>query len=54
MTPLSDRAVVTAIACTLGLVAALVFWFVRLHPVQEMPLQWRDSPAQQRGGLIKT
>jgi hypothetical protein len=45
MVPLSDRVVVLVIACTLGVVAALVFWFVRLHPAQEVPLLWRDSPA---------
>ncbi len=54
MTPLSDRVVIIALACTLGVVAALVFWFVRLHPAQEAPLQWRDSPALERGPLIKT
>ncbi len=54
MTPLSDRVVLLAIACTLGLVAALVFWFVRLHPAQEVPLLWRDSPALQQRPQIKT
>jgi hypothetical protein len=54
MAPLSDRVVILAIACTLGLVAALVFWFVRLHPAQELPLLWRDSPALERAPLIKT
>jgi hypothetical protein len=54
MAPLSDRIVILAIACTLGVVAALVFWFVRLHPAQEVPLLWRDSPAQERPPLIKT
>jgi hypothetical protein len=28
---------------TLGLVFALVFWFVRLAPSPEPALQWRDS-----------
>ena len=54
MVPLSDRVVVLAIACTLGVVAALVFWFVRLHPAQEVPLLWRDSPSLERQPLIKT
>jgi hypothetical protein len=54
MTPLSDRVVIVAIACSLGVVAALVFWFVRLHPAQELPLQWRDSPALERRPLVKT
>ena len=54
MVPLSDRAVIVATGCTLGLDAALVFWFVRLHPSQELPLLWRDSPALERRPLIKT
>jgi len=54
MAPLTDRIVILAIACTLGVVAALVFWFVRLHPAKELPLLWRDSPAQERPALIKT
>ena len=41
MTPLPDRTVILGIAVTLGLVFALVFWFVRLNPAQEPPLQWR-------------
>ena len=54
MVPLSDRVVIVAIGCTLGVVAALVFWFVRLHPSQELPLLWRDSPALERRPLLKT
>ena len=54
MVPLSDRVVIVAIACTLGVVAALVFWFVRLHPSQDLPLLWRDTPALERRPLIKT
>lgn len=54
MAPLPDRIAILAIACTLGVVAALVFWFVRLHPAQELPLLWRDSPAQERHPPIKT
>ena len=54
MAPLSDRVVILAIACTLGVVAALVFCFVRLHPAQELPLLWRDSPSLERQPLIKT
>ena len=54
MTPLSDRVVILAITCTLGVVAALVFWFVRLHPAQDLPLLWRDSPALEQRAPIKT
>ena len=54
MAPLSDRVVILAIACTLGMVAALVFWFVRLHPAQDLPLLWRDSPSLERQPLITT
>jgi hypothetical protein len=54
MAPLPDRIAILAIACTLGVVAALVFWFVRLHPAPEVPLLWRDSPALERRPLIKT
>ncbi len=54
MAPLSDRVVILAIACTLGVVAAVVFWFVRLNPAQEVPLLWRDTPTLERQPLIKT
>ncbi|MFM2080470.1 MAG: hypothetical protein RLZZ219_1152 [Cyanobacteriota bacterium] len=46
MTPLPDRTVVLGLLTTLGLVFALVFWFVRLSPPSEPPLQWRDTPQQ--------
>ena len=43
MTPLPDRTVILGMVITLGLVFALVFWFVRLAPSPEPALQWRDS-----------
>ena len=46
MNPLPDRTVVVGILATLGLVFALVFWFVRLHPAQPDPLLWRQAPQQ--------
>jgi hypothetical protein len=50
MNPLPDRTVIIGMLATLGLVFALVFWFVRLNPSTPPPLQWRDSapvrPAQ--------
>jgi len=51
MNPLPDRAVIIALVATVGLCFALVFWFVRLQPSQEMPLQWREGPAAARPGL---
>jgi len=44
MNPLPDRTVIIGMVATLGLVFALVFWFVRLNPSQPPELQWRDSP----------
>ena len=46
MNPLPDRTVILGMVITLGLVFALVFWFVRLTPSTEPPLQWRDSAPQ--------
>ena len=49
----SKRDVPVIQAC--GLVFALVFWTVRLHPAQDQqPLQWRQGPAglQQGGSTI--
>jgi hypothetical protein len=46
MNPLPDRTVVIGLVATLGLVFALVFWFVRLAPSQEPPLLWRESPGE--------
>jgi hypothetical protein len=46
MTPLPDRTVVLGLLTTLGLVFALVLWFVRLAPSQEAPLLWREPPSQ--------
>lgn len=43
MTPLPDRVVIVGLVATLGLVFALVFWFVKLHPSQDLPLQWRNG-----------
>ncbi|WP_398318625.1 hypothetical protein [Vulcanococcus sp.] len=43
MNPLPDRTVIIGMVATLGLVFALVFWFVRLSPSQTPPLQWRDT-----------
>jgi hypothetical protein len=62
MNPLPDRTVILGILITLGLVFALVFWFVRLAPSHEPTLQWRDStplspakpslPGKSGGALI--
>ena len=46
MNQLPDRTVILGILITLGLVFASVFWFVRLAPSTEPPLQWRDSAPQ--------
>ena len=43
MPPLPDRTVILGMLITLGLVFALVFWFVRLAPSAEPALQWRDA-----------
>jgi hypothetical protein len=49
MNPLPDRTVILGMLITLGLVFALVFWFVRLAPSPEPALQWRDTaPAPQQ------
>lgn len=45
MNPLPDRVVVTALVATVGLCFALVFWFTRLQPGQDLPLQWREGPS---------
>jgi hypothetical protein len=47
MNPLPDRVVIVGLVATLGLVFALVFWFVRLQPARELPLQWRDGQSAQ-------
>jgi hypothetical protein len=47
MTPLPDRVVIVGLVATLGVVFALLFWFVRLHPANETPLQWRDGQSAQ-------
>jgi hypothetical protein len=46
MNPLPDRTVILGLLATLGLVFALVFWFVRLAPSQEPPLLWREPTPQ--------
>jgi hypothetical protein len=45
MNPLPDRTVILALLVTVGLCFALVFWFVRLQPQPEPPLQWRQGPS---------
>jgi len=45
MNQLPDRTVVIGLLATLGVVFALVFWFVRLQPSQELPMQWREGPS---------
>jgi hypothetical protein len=50
MTPLPDRTVILALACTIALVFALVFWTVRLQPAPGDPLLWREAPAPLRSG----
>ncbi|MFM7651760.1 MAG: hypothetical protein ACKO5M_02365 [Vulcanococcus sp.] len=45
MNPLPDRTVVIGLVATLGIVFALIFWFVRLAPSQEAPLLWREGPG---------
>jgi len=52
MTPLPDRTVIVGLVATLGLVFALVFWFVRLQPAQEAPMLWRQQPPAAERGLI--
>lgn len=41
MNPLPDRTVIIGILATLGLVFALVFWYVRLAPSTEPPMLWK-------------
>lgn len=50
MTPLPDRTVILALAGTVALVFALVFWSVRLQPAVDPPLLWRQAPAPVRTG----
>ena len=49
MNPLPDRVVIVGLVATLGIVFALVFWFVRLQPAKDLPLQWRDGQTAQVG-----
>ncbi len=46
MNPLSNRSVLVLLTATLGLVFALVFWFVRLHPAPETPMLWKEAPGR--------
>lgn len=50
MTPLSDRIVILALAGTIALVFALVFWSARLQHAPQDPLLWREAPAPVRAG----
>ncbi|EDY37530.1 hypothetical protein CPCC7001_409 [Cyanobium sp. PCC 7001] len=50
MTPLPDRVVIVALLATVGLCFALVFWTVKLHPRQELPMQWKDAPSVRLDG----
>jgi len=50
MTPLPDRMVILALAGTVALVFALVFWSVRLQPAPQAPMLWRETPAPVRSG----
>ena len=45
MPPLPDRTVILGLVATVGICFALVFWFVRLQPGPNPPLQWRDAPS---------
>lgn len=47
MKPLPDHVVIVGLLASLGIVFALVFWFARLKPAVEPPLQWRHAPAAQ-------
>jgi hypothetical protein len=42
MNPLPDRTVIVGLLATLGLVFAMVFWFVRISGTSEPALQWRE------------
>jgi len=55
MNPLPDRTVIVGMLATLGLVFALVFWFVRLSPPQPPAMQWRNGPSAplQPGSPVK-
>jgi len=46
MNPLPDRTVVIGLLATLGLVFALIFWYVRLAPPTDPPLLWRQGPSE--------
>lgn len=46
MNQLPDRTVVIGLLATLGVVFALVFWFVRLAPPTERPMLWRQAPGE--------
>jgi hypothetical protein len=44
MNPLPDRTVIVGILATVGVVFALVFWFVRLSPSVDPPMLWKEQP----------
>jgi hypothetical protein len=50
MNPLPDRTVIVGILATVGLVFALIFWFVRLAPSVEPPMLWKEQPALESPG----
>lgn len=54
--PLGDRQVILGMVITLGLVFALVFWYVRLKGPSEPPFLWRSPaptpPAKLKGGPV--
>ena len=50
MNPLPDRTVILGILATVGLVFAVVFWFVRLAPSVEPPMLWKEQPALEAPG----
>ena len=55
MQPASDRTVLISLLITIGLVFALIVWFVKLTPNPSAPLLWRDGPSQRapsKGGVI--
>lgn len=50
MQPASDRTVLISLLITIGLVFALIVWFVKLTPDPGAPLLWRDGPGQRTPG----
>ncbi|MCP9849469.1 hypothetical protein [Cyanobium sp. Morenito 9A2] len=57
--PLENSQVILGLVITLGLVFALVFWYVRLQGPIEPPFLWRQGPAPEaptrlKGGAVTT